>query len=49
MKERLVNIFNALHNVETKGPNTLIMADVLRELADIINGLDKEKEEKKTK
>ena len=44
MKDRLRTIFNALQNVETKGQSTLIVADCLRELANILNELPDEKE-----
>lgn len=39
MKQRLVDILNALGNVETKGESTLIVADCRRALAGIINTL----------
>lgn len=42
MKDKLTAIFNTLKMVETKGDSTLIMADCLRELAQIINGIPKE-------
>lgn len=41
MKETLINIYNALRNVETKGESTLIIADCLRALLDVIRELDK--------
>ena len=44
MKDRLTTIFNALRNVETKGDSTLIMADCLRELANVINSIPEESE-----
>ena len=44
MKDRIRTIFNALQNVETKGQSTLIVADCLRELANILNELPDEKE-----
>jgi hypothetical protein len=37
MKERLTMIFNALMQMEVKGRNVVIVADVLRELESIIN------------
>lgn len=40
MKERLVAIFNALHSVETKGQSTLIIADCIRELSDVIKQME---------
>lgn len=42
MKENLIEILNALQRVETKGEGTLIMADCIRGLAQIINSMDKE-------
>ena len=39
MKERLTAIFNTLKEIETKGDSTLIMADCLRELANVINSM----------
>ena len=42
MKDRLITIFNALHNIETKGDSTLIMADCIRELANVINSIPEE-------
>ena len=47
MKERLIAIFNGLKTVETKGDSTLMVADCLRELADIINNMPDESEEAK--
>lgn len=46
MKEKLIAVFNTLQKVETRGESTLIMADCLRELANIINSLPTESEEK---
>lgn len=46
MKEKLIAIFNTLQKVETRGESTLMMADCLRELANIINSLPTESEEK---
>ena len=45
MKETLVQIFNALQNIPTKGESTLIMADCLRALADVINKMGEQKGE----
>lgn len=45
MKDKLTAIFNTLKMVETKGDSTLIMADCLRELADIINSIPDEQEQ----
>lgn len=45
MRDRLAQIFNALQNVETKGQSTLILADCMRELLNIIQEMDKETKE----
>lgn len=42
MKDRLTAIFNTLKQVETKGDSTLMMADCLRELANVINSIPQE-------
>lgn len=42
MKDRIVVVFNAMHRIETKGESTLILADCLRELAQIINSMESE-------
>ena len=42
MKEKLIAIFNTLKMVETKGDSTLVMADCLRELAQVINTVENE-------
>lgn len=42
MKKRLIAVFNAMHRIETKGESTLIMADCLREIAQIINAIESE-------
>ena len=42
MKEKLTNIFNTLRNVETKGDSTVIMADCLRALVEIIQSIPDE-------
>ena len=44
-KERLINVLNALMQVEVKGTNTLIIADCLRELQTIINDSANEERE----
>ena len=40
MKETLISIYNALRQVETKGENTLIIADCVRALYEVIQQLD---------
>lgn len=45
MRDRLATIFNALQNVETKGQNTLIIADCMRELLAVIQEMDKEEKD----
>lgn len=42
MKDRLTAIFNTLKQIETKGDSTLMMADCVRELANVINSLPEE-------
>ncbi len=42
MKDRLTAIFNTLKQIETKGDSTLMMADCLRELANVINSIPTE-------
>lgn len=37
MKEKLETLYNALVEIETKGTNTLIMADCLKYLGGLIN------------
>ena len=46
MKGKLIAIFNTLQKVETRGESTLMMADCLRELANIINSIPEESEAK---
>lgn len=43
MKEKLLQIFNALRTVDTRGDSTVIMADCLKALAGIIQELEQEK------
>lgn len=45
MKDTLVQIFNALQNVQTRGESTIVMADCLRALADVINKMGEQKGE----
>ena len=45
MKDRIIAVFNAMHRIETKGESTLILADCLRELAQIINEMSEEEKE----
>lgn len=40
MKEKLEMLYNALVEVETRGNNTLIMADCLKYLGGLINECD---------
>lgn len=42
MRNKLAAVFNALHNVQTKGESTLIIADCIRELLAIIQEIDEE-------
>lgn len=45
MKDKLIQIFNVLKTIETKGDSTVAMADCLRALADIVNSLPDESEQ----
>lgn len=47
MTETLIQIFNALNRISTKGENTLIMADCLRALAEVIKNQEGEADETK--
>lgn len=49
MRDRLAQIFNALQSVETKGQSTLILADCMRELLNIIQEMDKEQKDQEEK
>lgn len=49
MRDRLAQIFNALRNVETKGDSTMILADCMRELLNIIQEMDKEQKDQEDK
>lgn len=40
MKDTLISIYNALRMVETKGENTLILADCMRALVEVIKQMD---------
>lgn len=44
MKENLTKVFNTLRLIETKGDNTVLMADCLKALAGIISNIPEEKE-----
>ena len=44
MKDRLIAVFNTLKMVETKGDSTLMLADCMRELVQIINSMPAEGE-----
>ena len=46
MKDRLTAIFNTMNRIETKGESTIMMADCLRELVNIINSMPEEGEDK---
>ena len=45
MKDKLAQIFNTLKMVETKGDSTVIMADCMRSLAEIINSIPEEQKQ----
>ena len=42
MKDRLTAVFNLLQRIETKGDSTLMMADCVRELANILQTMSDE-------
>lgn len=42
MRNKLIAIYNTLIQIETKGDNTVMMADCLRELASIVNSMPSE-------
>lgn len=48
VKETLINILNALTQVETKGQGTLIMADCITTLNQVINQIPNEVQESKS-
>lgn len=48
MKQKLVNVHNALLEVETKGKSTVIMAQCIGVLEQMIREYDKENQGKKT-
>lgn len=39
MKERLIDIFNLMQRIETHGDSTLMMADCIKQLANVINSI----------
>ena len=46
MKSKLIKVFELMKQIETKGDSTVFMADCLRVLADVINSMPTESEEK---
>lgn len=42
MKEQLTNIFNTLKLIETKGDGTVLMADCLKALVEVIQNIPEE-------
>ena len=44
MKEKLIQLCNVLGTIETKGNNTLIMANCLNFLGDLINECEESEE-----
>lgn len=42
MKEHLIAIFNTMQRIETHGDSTLMMADCIKELANVINSIPEE-------
>lgn len=47
MKKQLIDIFEVMKRIETKGESTVFMADCLKALADIINSMPEESEDSK--
>ena len=45
MKEKLIAIFNTMQRIETHGESTLMMADCIKELANVINSIPEEKKD----
>ena len=45
MKEKLIAIFNVMQRIETHGDSTLMMADCIKELANVINPIPEEKKD----
>lgn len=45
IKETLINILNVLTQIETKGQNTLMMADCIQALNQVINQIPNEVQE----
>lgn len=45
MKEKLIAIFNVMQRIETHGDSTLMMADCIKELANVINSIPEEKKD----
>lgn len=45
MKNKLLNVFNALRTIETKGDSTVIMADCLKALVGIIQEMESEEKD----
>ena len=46
-KQALLSVYNALTRVETKGESTLILADCMRLLAQLLQNVTEETEEEK--
>lgn len=45
MRQQLIDIFELMRKVETKGDSTIYMADCLRALVGVINSMTTESEE----
>ena len=45
MKEKLIAIINTMQNIETHGNSTILMADCIKELANVINSIPEEKKD----
>lgn len=46
MRDKLIAIFNLMQRIETRGDSTLFIADCIRELANVINSIPEESEDK---
>lgn len=49
MKEQLVGIFNTLKMVETRGDSSILMADCLRAMAQVISTIPEKEDKEETK
>ena len=45
MKDKLIAVLNLMHNIETHGNSTLMMADCIKQLAVIIDSIPDERKD----